>query len=474
MSPRPAIEARVERALAELQTDRVLVCLSGGLDSRVLLEVCHRLAPRLDVQVCSVHVHHGMRPSADEDAAFCARLTARRGIPHRTEHVEVSALGSTQGAARLQRWAAIAEVASRWECAWALSAHHADDVLETALLQMMRGAGAQGISSLARPHAPAPGARWLQVARPLLECTREEIQGYARARGLAWVEDPSNATDAYQRNRVRHHALPALLAEHGAREGLTCALESLRREADWLLEQARALEARAWRAEAPPGSAWLDRAALAEAAQPVRARLLLELPGRLGLSGRWGREHVEMLGEVLDEPARAGHLVRLSVPGGVVEIDEQLVCVWPGEVADLEARQARSLPLPIGREPEGQRVWFDAVLGWATAPGPPRELPRGANQVVFDRRALPDQLVLRAPYPGEELEGFGGRRHAAREVMRQAGAPARVRWRWPCVALPDGPLLWVCGGRRSGLAPVGRGSAELVKMWARWRGPEEK
>ncbi|MDO8812356.1 MAG: tRNA lysidine(34) synthetase TilS [Gallionella sp.] len=193
----------------------VLIGLSGGVDSVVLLHLLRQLAPRFSWKLSALHVHHGISPNADAWADFCAVLCKNYAIPLHIEHVDIAPLRAhgIEAAARKLRHAAFA----RQSVDFVALAHHADDQAETLLLQLLRGAGVRGASAmplLARregsPNLPRRGSCALWVLRPLLHCLRQEILDYAAAHGLRWIEDESNADDSYPRNFLRHRMLPLL------------------------------------------------------------------------------------------------------------------------------------------------------------------------------------------------------------------------------------------------------------------------
>lgn len=207
----------------------ILVGLSGGVDSVVLLHLLHELAPRFSWQIAALHVHHGISPNADAWADFCAELCLRLAVPLHIERVDIAPLRAQglEAAARQLRHAAFA----RQQCDFVALAHHADDQVETLLLQLLRGAGVRGASAmpvLSKVEGPvlspstelrtglskvtenSDHAGRHQVIRPLLQSTRDEIIDYAKAHDLQWIEDESNADDAYPRNFLRHQLLPLL------------------------------------------------------------------------------------------------------------------------------------------------------------------------------------------------------------------------------------------------------------------------
>lgn len=201
------LSERVAAQLAPLipAQSSILVGLSGGVDSVVLLHLLHDFAPRFSWRLSALHVHHGISHNADAWTDFCTSLCARRGIPLAIERVDIAPLRDhgIEAAARKLRHAAFA----RQPCDFVALAHHADDQSETLLLQLLRGAGVKGAAAMPflarREGAPA-------LVRPLLHCSRQEIIDYAAAHDLQWVEDESNADEDYPRNFLRHRVLPLL------------------------------------------------------------------------------------------------------------------------------------------------------------------------------------------------------------------------------------------------------------------------
>jgi tRNA(Ile)-lysidine synthase len=198
---------RVSAALSTLVPpgSSLLLGLSGGVDSVVLLHLLQQISPRFSWRLAALHVHHGISPHADSWAAFCSGLCAQYAIPLQIECVDISPLRALgiEAAARQLRHAALA----RQPVDFIALAHHRDDQAETLLLQLLRGAGVRGASAMPllrpRPNAPA-------LLRPLLDIERGELESYAREHGLHWVEDDSNEDVSYPRNFLRHRVLPLL------------------------------------------------------------------------------------------------------------------------------------------------------------------------------------------------------------------------------------------------------------------------
>lgn len=185
---------------------RVCVALSGGLDSVVLLHVMAELAPLRQLQLSALHVNHGLSARTDEWAAFCKHLCAELSVALRTERVRVdtSAGMGVEAAARSQRYAVFAGVAADY----VLLAHHMDDQAETLLLQLLRGAGVDGLSAM--PVVRDMDGKRPYLLRPLLDLKRAQLLEFARSRGMTWIEDDSNADAAFDRNFLRNRVLPVL------------------------------------------------------------------------------------------------------------------------------------------------------------------------------------------------------------------------------------------------------------------------
>ncbi len=183
----------------------ILLGLSGGVDSVVLLHLLHQLAPRYSWRLSALHVHHGISPHADTWAAFCKDLCARYSIPFQVEQVDIAPLREhgIEAAARHLRHAAL----DRQPVNFIALAHHQDDQAETLLLQLLRGAGLRGASAM--PLIRQRNGQPTQL-RPLLDVARSELQVYAQQHALQWLEDESNLDETYPRNFMRHRVLPLL------------------------------------------------------------------------------------------------------------------------------------------------------------------------------------------------------------------------------------------------------------------------
>lgn len=183
---------------------KVTAACSGGADSMALLLFLHQEASRLQITLEALHIDHGFRPSSREEAAYVERVCRELGVPFHLVELRREFPDWRQDAS--EEWARNARYAvyRRFTGPGALvaTAHTLSDQAETLLLRMARGTGLHGLGGI-----PALNRG---VVRPLLEITRAETQDYCRKMGRRWVNDESNDTDQYARNRVRHQVIPGL------------------------------------------------------------------------------------------------------------------------------------------------------------------------------------------------------------------------------------------------------------------------
>jgi tRNA(Ile)-lysidine synthase len=215
---------------------RWLVAFSGGIDSTVLLHLLAQIE-RL-AAIVAVHVDHGLHHDSAQWTAHCARGAERLGVGFISRRIDLTGQAQARAAGRMSREAAAREARYAALAEWVepedvlLTAHHADDQLETVLLRLLRGTGVRGLTSI---HRLRPcGRGWL--ARPLLAFTRAEIRAEAERLGLDWLEDPSNRDLRFDRNYLRTECLPPLLARWPRAGVLASRLADQMAEAETVLE----------------------------------------------------------------------------------------------------------------------------------------------------------------------------------------------------------------------------------------------
>jgi tRNA(Ile)-lysidine synthase len=184
------------------------VAFSGGLDSTVLLHALGAVRAELRAPLSAIHVDHALQPGSADWVRHCGQQCRQLDVPLQTLVVDATAQRgeSPEAAARNARYESMAAVLDAGTML--LTAHHLDDQAETLLLQLLRGAGVDGLAAMPAVRAWRDG--W--HARPLLGWQRAALRGWAVAVRLRWIEDPSNAQTAADRNYLRHRVLPVLHA----------------------------------------------------------------------------------------------------------------------------------------------------------------------------------------------------------------------------------------------------------------------
>lgn len=212
--PKRSINLFLAQKIADFPAAELLVAVSGGMDSMVLLNLIAVLAKQKDLQYRVVHFNHHLRGAySDADEKFVAGYCRRQALElilgqGRNILEQRRYLGfSLEDAARRARYAFFARCLQKYPQAWLLTAHTASDQAETVIMNMLRGGGLRGLKGI-----PVQRQR---ILRPLLAVSRKEIQEYARQHKVAFVEDNSNSSLEFTRNRIRQRIVPVLKSEAG-------------------------------------------------------------------------------------------------------------------------------------------------------------------------------------------------------------------------------------------------------------------
>lgn len=180
--------------ISKLPKGRYVVAVSGGVDSVVLLHLLHQ-QPQLELVVA--HFNHGIREDSDEDEVLVAKLASQYNLPFVSERGQLGA-NTSEAVAREARYQFLDRVLHDQGAAAIVTAHHEDDMLETAIINVLRGTGRKGLSSLGSHE---------HLLRPLLHLSKDDIRAYAEKHQLEWREDSTNQDEKYLRNYVRHSIL---------------------------------------------------------------------------------------------------------------------------------------------------------------------------------------------------------------------------------------------------------------------------
>ena len=195
-----------------VEPGKYVLAVSGGVDSIVLLDVLARM-PELDLVVA--HFDHGIRPESADDAIFVQKLAESHNLPFVTERVELGE-NASEAVAREARYDFLRRTQRAVEARAIITAHHQDDLLETAIINMIRGTGRKGITALQDRE---------DIKRPFLGIPKTDIVTYATQQNLSWREDTTNYDERYTRNYIRHRLLVRL--DPGARQQLLATITEM-------------------------------------------------------------------------------------------------------------------------------------------------------------------------------------------------------------------------------------------------------
>jgi tRNA(Ile)-lysidine synthase len=430
---------------------RLLVAVSGGIDSMVLLHVLQRLASAQGWQLTVAHLNHKLRGrSSDADQRLVENTTRELKLPIVLERGDVRAMAksgnvSIEMAARQMRHAFLAATAKENGIETIVTAHHADDQVELFFLRLLRGAGADGLSGM-EPLSTSPADPEIKIARPLLDVTREGIEHYARAEGVRWREDASNDSMDHARNRVRHKLLPLVRREFqpAIREVVLRTIELLEPEADF-----SATAALQWLRQPDKPFDKLHKA--------VQRRVLQIQLIRQNISPdfdliEWMREHAEKPCTI-----ETGKEARRTVNGQVI-VSANVAPKFSDDAVELVLARKQG------------RVVFDAVeISWRirTVRTSPR-VKRQSGVETFDADAIGDSIVLRHWQRGDRLQPIGMPAAAKiQDLFTNAKVPRSERHQRLLAATAGGEVFWAEGLRISERHKL-RAETRRVLEW-RWR-----
>ena len=385
---------------------RVLCAVSGGVDSIYLLHRMTELAAQRGFTVGCAHFNHGLRGAeSDRDEAFVRAQCEKLGVPFyagRGDVASVRGMG-TEAAARELRYAFLARCADEHGYDWIATAHTADDNAETLLLNR----GLTGIP-------PQRG----KLLRPMLDTTRAQAEAYLTARAIPHVEDSTNAADTYARNRVRHHAVPALESVNTAFVQHTSDTAALLREDERFLRDlaAKFLAGRTI-------SDGIPTAKLLALPRPVRVRVLQQAAGR-----ELSRRHLLAL-ERLCSGEGLGYA---DVPGLRVTRERGRLFFGTQVLPPLGTHA-----LIPGQTTEIPELGMRFTVGM---PEPFREIHSAFTTFVFKSAIIHDKLSVTPRRPGDRIRLAGrGCTKRVSDLLAERGLTQGTRERVPIIRAADVP-----------------------------------
>ena len=429
------------------QGDRIAVGVSGGADSVALLRFLAALRPQFGWDLVVCHIHHGLRGAeADRDECFVRALADQLGLPCAVSRIDAAALAlrdhiSVEEAGRTARYAFFAQTAG--EGGRIATAHTLDDSIETVLMNLVRGTGLRGLCGIPRIRG--------NIVRPLLDCTRAEVEDYLGALGQPYCTDSTNLTDDYTRNRIRHDILPRLCELNpnfpGAMARMLPRLAAQQALTDCLAAQS------AQQLQAACGG--LSRQGLSALPEPVCDRLLLRLleQNRLPVSAAAVERMTETLrtGGKLDLAARSWFFVAqgdlaaviYAPPGGIPPVPVPL------------PQEETSVILPFSPQKSLKLTLCNKIVANTS-----EKFNISLLKYAIDCDRIKGYSFMRTRRPGDTFI-IGKKQLSLGEAWAAAGIPALLRPALMVLADEQG-VLWAEGIGSSSRAAVTENTKQYV------------
>ena len=466
--------------------DRVVAGVSGGADSVCLLFLLLEWRREFPLDIAVVHVNHGIRPEAGEDARYVEKLCGEHRIPFFLTEADVRQRSilekcSEEEAGRRTRYEAFDKAAEEWGATKIAVAHNSNDRSETQLFHLFRGSGIRGLASI----LPVRG----RIIRPILCLERWEIEDFLTQQGIFYCKDATNDEDDYTRNRIRHHILP--YAEQNIARGCVAHMnqtaELLAETEEYLELQTAEAVNRCIRSIKAPGSALQpDVSSQAQevhiAVEPflalhpvIRKRLLYEEVKRLSPGQKdITYQHIQ---ELLTLFTREGNR-QICLPFGIRgrrQYEEVLLTVERTDRELLEKTEVAEKYQPTLQLSPGQTGTVECEAGTveycvcdlAAAHEKNQEVPTNQYTKWFDYDKIKKCPVIRTRKPGDYLtiaDGRGGMIHKSlKSYLVDQKIPQAERDRLPILAEGE-HVLWVVGYRISEYYKVTENTKRILKV----------
>lgn len=450
---------------AGLDGARLVVAVSGGPDSLTMLHVLASVRQDLKLTLHVAHVDHGLRTESADDVRFVATEAKRLVLPHTICRVDVPAYRasvagrglSIEHAARELRYGALAQVARKVKAKAVVTAHTANDQAETILLHIARGSGLRGLRGMQPVSTVRGGGGDVEVFRPFLRVTREDVESFCALHGLHPRHDASNLDVSYTRNRVRYDVMPHLRTLNpDVRESLVRLGRAATSDDTYLTEQLEAL----WQgiARQSTGQVTLNRQALKALPPALLRRATVRAYEDLrGSTDGLEEAHVEAIVRSLQ--GKTGRA--LNLPGGLL----WEVGYTSAVLKRADAKESALLPKLAGTHKLLQ-CGTTIIDGWhvTLSETTSRMTKTGAHEALLDSSAIAPPLEVRTRRSGDRFQPLGMKTpKSLQDFFVDAKVPRAQRASVPLLVAPKG-IAWVVGWRIADWARVTPETRRILRI----------
>lgn len=450
----------------------VLMAVSGGIDSTLLLLALARLRDegRLDAPLHAAHIDHGVRPDSRKNAEHVIELCDRLDVPMTVRRLQFDRPRPSEEAMRDARYRALLDAARHFQSRILVTAHHADDNLETVLFRMLRGTGPRGLAGMPESRWIGHGDRRLLLVRPLLRTRRTTIEALLARLGERAYHDSSNQDLSYARNRLRHETIPQLRERMGI--GLDVAVMTVASTARAATEIAEAQGLRLLTSRGRNRASWrleldlrdLDVDSLPFLREALRqAHIAMHAHGEAP-SSHWLERAMELCDK--DDGARVagrGGLLLERIRDGLLLVDSDRL----GRVPNTHDGGQLLLP-DRDRQRFGATEWLLEAHSHPLPPLFPSPEEAGRYRALVDARRCPRPFRLRPRRRGERFRPLGCAHEVElRRYLASRHVPRFDRDRLPLVVDADDRIVWIPGVEISHHARLELNSRQCLELRAR-------
>lgn len=446
---------------------RIVVAVSGGPDSICLFD----LIAKLPFQITAAHFNHQLRPESGEELRFVKAISESKGIPFYSHSLDVKEFADREKlgieeAARKARYEFLFRVASETESQTVVTAHHADDQVETILMNFIRGAGLKGLAGMPYSQHTAFSEKILLV-RPLLDFRKEELFAYCHDNNLQYFIDESNYEPLYFRNRIRNQLIPLLTEYNPNFIGTVLRNQkALAVDLEFILAQANsARECLSATQREGVISFSIDKfSSIPNALKNYVLKDLIQC-----LNPNWvdiSSDRIKAAREVLEKGNRTQLLllekgIYLLVEGGEGFISNDPLNVWNDDWPTLQIE--RSIPISENVFVLNEK-W---ILQISASPkediGDKYRNNQDPMTAFLDRSQLKGEIQIRCWQPGDIYRplGMGGNSIKLSDFWINRKIPKRAREKWPVIEIP-GEIIWIPGFQPSHRFRITENTREVI------------